>query len=103
MWRYYGGTTVPKGCYFHLTRWEILYVTETRGILPGDRQVRYVKVPEIVVLILSPFMGLVYLLTLPAATILVGLYFMGLRLKNLVFGHAKAPEETVVRHKGSVR
>jgi hypothetical protein len=98
---HYGGTTAPKGCYLHLSRWETKYVTETQGMLPGDRQARYLKVPEIVVLILSPFVGLVYVLTLPAATVLVGLYFLGQRLFKLVFGHAKQP--AVARHKGSVR
>jgi len=79
-----------------------MYVTETQGVLPGDRQVRYVKVPEIVVIILGPFLGLIYVFTLPAAAVLVGIYFIGQRLINLAFRHAKHPE-VVVRHKGSVR
>ncbi len=102
MSRYYGGITAPKGCYFHLSSWEIAYVTETQGVLPGDRRARYIKVPEIAVIILGPFMGLIYVLLLPLVMIVAGVILTGLRLKNMVFGGVKDPE-VAARSKESVR
>ena len=102
MSRYYGGVTAPKGCYFHLSSWEIAYVTEIQGVLPGDRQARYIKVPEIAIIILSPFLGLIYILLLPVVTIVAGIILLGLRLKNLIFRGVKDPE-AVARPKDSLR
>jgi len=64
MLKYKGGHKVGKGTYWNLSdgrREDVM----GEGTLPGDEKSTYLKVPSIVMLLLGPVLGLLYVLTLP--------------------------------------
>ncbi len=60
-----GGTAAKSGFYWNLGKWEMTMVPKQGGILPGDSNERYLKVPVLALLVVAPLMGAVYAMFLP--------------------------------------
>ena len=76
MLRHHGGTSVKCGFFWNPARWEIVTVPKEGGVLPGGPEHRYVRIPIILLLVVAPVMGGLYVVFLP---------FIGFAL---VFGYA---------------
>lgn len=70
MTRYYGGQPTKAGFYLNRSTLELEPVAGGGGTLPGDKSVRYVKLPVSAVMMVGPLMGLVYVIFLPLVGIL---------------------------------
>lgn len=64
MLKYKGGNRVGKGTYWNLSNGRREDV-RNEGVLPGDAGSTYMRVPSLVMLLLGPVLGLLYVLTLP--------------------------------------
>jgi hypothetical protein len=64
MRKFKGGHKVGKGTYWNTSTGRREDVTD-EAVLPGDDNSSYLKVPSIVVLLLGPVLGLLYVITLP--------------------------------------
>ncbi len=74
--KYKGGHKVGRGSYWDLSSGRQEYI-EQEGILPGDENSTYFRVPSILVLLLGPILGLLYVIALPfigIATVLTVLF-----------------------------
>ena len=62
--RYYPGETLAHGAYLNLKSWELVTVEdgETVSGVPGTR---YMRIPVVGVLLLGPFVGLLFVIVLP--------------------------------------
>ncbi len=76
MLRHHGGTSVKCGFFWNPARWEIVTVPKEGGVLPGGPEHRYVRIPIVLLLVVAPVMGGLYVVFLP---------FIGFAL---VFGYA---------------
>ena len=65
MFNYRGGNRVRSGFYWNLSKWEIVTIGKQGGTLPESEAHRYVKLPALVLLLVAPWMGLVYVMFLP--------------------------------------
>ena len=65
MFNYRGGNRVRSGFYWNLGKWEIVTIGKEGGTLPESEGHRYVKLPVLVLLLVAPWMGLVYVIFLP--------------------------------------
>ncbi|MFA4828679.1 MAG: cytochrome c3 family protein [Thermodesulfovibrionales bacterium] len=72
MFRFYGGQVVKKGTYWNLSSGESIEL-EYEKVLPGNRQVRYLKVPTTGIFILGPISGLLFICLLPLMSLLIGI------------------------------
>ena len=63
--RYAGGETVKGGFYWNQSGWEAQVVPHDGGVLPGEPEKRFVRVPVLMVLLMAPFMGAAYAMFLP--------------------------------------
>ncbi|MDP2166836.1 MAG: hypothetical protein Q8J64_00715 [Thermodesulfovibrionales bacterium] len=59
-----GGTEVGKGNYWNFSTGERVHM-DAAGILPGNGEVVYYKLPPVVMLAAAPVLGLVYAVFLP--------------------------------------
>ena len=64
MFSYHGGESVRGGFYWNPGKWEIAPVARG-GVLPGSGAERYIKVPILLVLVLAPLLGFLYVIFLP--------------------------------------
>lgn len=69
--RYRGGSLVSKGTYLSLREGEFVSVPEEGDILPGSSDQTFVRVPLVLVLVLGPILGLLFVVFLPMAVPLV--------------------------------
>jgi hypothetical protein len=60
-----GGMAARNGFYWNLRKWEVTLVPKQGGILPGDAEDRYLKIPVAGLLVLAPLMGAAYAMFLP--------------------------------------
>jgi len=60
-----GGMAVRTGFYWNLRSWQLLTVPRQGGFLPGGIDDRYVRVPVLLMLLLAPLMGALYVIFLP--------------------------------------
>jgi hypothetical protein len=60
-----GGTRVKGGFYWNLRAWSLHAISGAHGVLPGGEEARYAKVPALLVLVLAPVMGGLYVMFLP--------------------------------------
>ena len=60
-----GGNKVPGGFYFHKGNWEITVVKGEKGVLPGNEETTWVRIPTIVMLAGAPVMGGLFVVFLP--------------------------------------
>ena len=72
MLRHNGGERAKAGFYWNPTRWEII-PAKKGDTLPGGEETGYYKIPFILVLLLGPLMGALYVGFLPL--IGFGLFF----------------------------
>ncbi len=60
-----GGNKVPGGFYFHKGNWEITVVQGEKGVLPGNEETTWVRIPTLVMLAGAPVMGGLFVVFLP--------------------------------------
>jgi hypothetical protein len=66
-----GGNRVDGGFYLNRKTWDLVTVNGKKGVLPGEADERYLKVPTIAMLAAAPVLG---------ATLVVFLPFVGFAL-----------------------
>ncbi len=85
--KYYGGHKVGGGTYWSFASGRLVDIKQ-EGLLPGQEDTRYYRIPTMAVLLLGPVVGLLYVLTLPfiaigmVVTVLLGK--INIALVNLV-------------------
>jgi hypothetical protein len=65
MFTYTGGETVKGGFYWNRGTWHLENVEGKSGTLPGGGETRYVWVPTLLMLLLAPVMGGLFVVFLP--------------------------------------
>jgi len=70
MKRYFGGNPVPKGIYMNLRNGQLIQFYGDIRILPGGDNDKFLKLPGWLAVILSPIMGLAFIIFLPLAGII---------------------------------
>jgi len=65
MFRYSGGETVTGGFYWNRDTWHLENVEGKSGTLPGGSEARYLWVPTLLMLVLAPVMGGLFVVFLP--------------------------------------
>lgn len=65
MKRYHGEEVVKRGIYLSLKRSDLVTIENERGLLPGESNDSYVRIPPLVMIVLGPLMGLIYVIFLP--------------------------------------
>lgn len=79
MKRYLGTEIGPKGVYLNLTTGEFINLGEA-GVLPATDQVKYLRVPPVMAMVLGPFTGLAFILFLPFAGMAAVIGFLGYKV-----------------------
>jgi hypothetical protein len=91
-----GGSKVPAGFYFNKKNWEIVTVSGKRGgVLPGDTESDYLKVPAVAMLAAAPVLGAAFVIFLPV----IGFAL----LATAAFKKATRPVATPVQKEAHVR
>lgn len=80
MKRYYGTNQVKMGFYWNPARWEIVTIPKGGGVLPGERDARYVRFPLLLVMMLGPVVGAAYVIFLPLIGFAMLFGFVGKKL-----------------------
>ncbi len=76
--RTYRGTEEgPGGVYLNLTNGEFVQLHEKTRLLPGTREVKYIKVPAALAMIAGPFIGLAFIIFLPFAGVAGFVSYLG--------------------------
>ena len=65
MFSYTGGDTVKGGFYWNRGTWHLENLEGKTGTLPGDGETRYLWVPTLLMLVLAPVMGGLFVVFLP--------------------------------------
>ncbi len=71
---YHGGQVVKGGCYLNFSTWEFESVASEGGILPGNKETKYRRLPLPVVMIVGPLIGLAYIVFSPTIYCLTSAY-----------------------------
>ncbi len=91
-----GGTKVPAGFYFNKSNWEIVTVSGKKGgVLPGDAEAGYLKIPAVAMLAAAPVLGAAFVIFLPV----IGFAL----LAGAVFKKAAKPLATPAQKEAHVR
>ena len=72
---YYGGQIVKEGFYLNRSTLEFEPIARWSGILPGDKNTRYSRLPLPAVIVAAPLMGLAYVILLPIVCCFAFIYF----------------------------
>lgn len=80
MKRYNGGETVPRGVYLNLSDWELIQLYGDIPALPGNGEVKYIKVPAVLAVLGGPFAGLAFIIFLPLAGIIGIISFLAYKM-----------------------
>jgi len=80
MSKYHGGQTAKSGFYCNTRTWAITMTERQGGVLPGDGQDRYTRIPVVAMLLVAPFMGAAYVLFLPFIGIAMVVDFVARRM-----------------------
>ena len=87
MARYHGGHNVKGGFYLNHTTWEFESVPREGGILSGNKDTGYSRLPTPTVIVAGPLTGLAYIISLPILFCLSFCYLLarwvGWRLKTV--------------------
>lgn len=83
MIRYRGSNWVRVGFYWNPSRWEIVTIPKGGGMLPGEDDVRYVRLPLILVMLLGPMVGALYVIFLPFIGFAMLFGFVGAKLLSV--------------------
>lgn len=81
--KFFGGDNVRFGFYWNVKEWEAQIVPKEGGELKGSREVTYVRLPLMAVLVLAPLMGALYAFFLPFIGIAMVLMYLAGRLRGL--------------------
>jgi hypothetical protein len=65
MFKHRGGQTVKGGFYWNQAQWRLENVEGKSGLLPGDDETRYARVPTLLLFVLAPLMGALFVVFLP--------------------------------------
>jgi len=65
MLTYNGGTKAKGGLYWNIQEWELVTMEGEGGVLPGEAQCKYLKVPLLLFLPLALVFGAGYVIFLP--------------------------------------
>jgi hypothetical protein len=65
MFKHKGGDVVKGGFYWNQAQWHLENVEGKSGTLPGDDQTRYAKVPTLLMFVVAPLMGALFVVFLP--------------------------------------
>lgn len=65
MKRYYGGEVVKRGIYLSLRRKDLITIENEGELLGGESYDSYVNVPPLAMIVVGPFIGLIYVIFLP--------------------------------------
>ncbi len=84
MTRYHGNDSVKGGFYWSRSEWKIVTVPRKGGPLPGAAEARYIRLPGLLILVLGPFMGALYVMFLPFLGFAMLLGFTGKKLFGIV-------------------
>lgn len=76
MTNYKGGQTARKGFYLERSTGEIVQLYGDTLVLPGDSQVRYLKTPALVAMVLGSLAGLAFIIFLPMTGIVAIVGFL---------------------------
>ena len=71
---YYGGQAVKGGFYLKHSTWQFESVATEGGVLPGNEETKYRRLPLPVVMGVGPLMGLAYVVTMPTVFCLAFCY-----------------------------
>lgn len=77
---YHGGQAVKRGLYLKRSTWEFESVAGRGGILPGNKETSYSRLPLPAVMVAGPLMGLAYVISLPIVGCLAFSYFLARRV-----------------------
>ena len=77
---YHGGQAVREGFYLKRSIWEYDSVAKGGGILPGNKETRYSRVPLPAVMVAGPLVGLAYVISLPMVFCFAFGYFLARRV-----------------------
>ncbi len=93
--RYAGGDTVKYGFYWNVREWEAQVVPKEGGTLAGEADVRYIRMPLFVLLVVAPIMGAIYAFFLPFIGFAMLAMFLVGRLRRMITGTPPAVDATV--------
>ena len=62
---YKGAEKVKGGYYLNRQEWKLEVIEGASGTLPGDEGARYVRVPLLGMLVVAPFLGLMFVVVMP--------------------------------------
>lgn len=65
MFNHKGGDVVKGGFYWNQAQWRLENVEGKSGTLPGDEESRFARVPTLVLFVLAPIMGALFVVFLP--------------------------------------
>jgi hypothetical protein len=65
MFRHKGGDVVKGGFYWNQAKWHLENVEGKFGALPGGDDARYARVPTLMLFLLAPLMGALFVIFLP--------------------------------------
>ena len=77
---YRGTEQGPDGVYLNLSTGEFTQLHEKPRVLPGSNEVKYIKVPSVLAIIISPLVGLAFIIFLPFVGIAGIVGFLGYKL-----------------------
>ncbi|MBI4286063.1 MAG: hypothetical protein HY670_09250 [Chloroflexi bacterium] len=84
MKRYLGGNKVKQGVYLNMNKGELLQVYGKDLVLPGDDQVKYVRIPAPLAVIGGPFAGLAFIIFVPLTGVIGAAGFLVYKLGHAV-------------------
>jgi hypothetical protein len=84
MFRHTGGETVRQGFYWNGAKWDVTLIEPQGGLLPGEANERYARVPVLAMLVLAPIMGALYVFFLPFIGVAMVLDFVARRAGRAV-------------------
>lgn len=76
-----GEDPVPAGSYWNFAEGELVRL-EREGPLPGGSETRFLRIPVPLLLLLSPLLGLLFVIFLPLAGLFLTLYLPARALAN---------------------
>lgn len=77
---YRGTEQGPDGVYLNLSTGEFTQLHEKPRVLPGSNEVKHIKVPSVLAIIISPLVGLAFIIFLPFVGIAGIVGFLGYKL-----------------------
>ena len=91
---YTGTQMVEGGYYFNRHDWKLEVVEGDTGMLPGNADARYYRVPVLAMIVLAPTMGLAFVVALPFIGLAVIVEHVGRYAAKLAGARKVRAEET---------